>query len=544
MQATPAPSAELFAAPQANSGRSAPGTTSEAGESFSSHLATETAAQQVPQQQTLRQGQITSGKNSQSSTPEPPQTDSDDTITGSGEKIETDPVLETSVAAQLAVNPGINQPVAGQIQQHTSGQTKQVESLLENLLQGASQKVSAQDTIEPQDAKAALQQVLPENNLTQNRQPLLATHMSQAGQQGITQDQLQWIIDNAKGLQQNTSGAQFSQQVAGDATETIAAALPSALNQLQRANGETPAVIQQWSAQYSSAQAAQEAPTAEIAASRTQGQVITVYQTGEGEEFTLRAAPVSQNGMQHQSGQRLDATGNFIQSHMPTNSVQNAFGNQSEQPFGEENGSSAQNPNPGTLQAEQVKAGDLQAGKEAPQVLFATEATQVSTLPQAPQTTAPGSSFIKLPSGFTVPEGTVMDQVINHFSANLKLESGSISLKLYPQELGQLQMEIEVKNDNIKAHITAQNPQAQEALDRHLPRLKEALAQQGFELSQVEITIAASDKYDGQQFQENLERHQLAQSYKSGSGSSYTNAEGDETEESLSDEQQSLSVTV
>jgi flagellar hook-length control protein FliK len=112
------------------------------------------------------------------------------------------------------------------------------------------------------------------------------------------------------------------------------------------------------------------------------------------------------------------------------------------------------------------------------------------------------SSTYRLPSGSTVPEGAVIDQMITHFSTNKRLETGTVNLKLYPQELGELRMEIKVEQNNIKAHIIAQNPQAQEMIDRHLPRLREALAQQGLHLQQVEVTLAAQDNTGGERFKE------------------------------------------
>ena len=114
----------------------------------------------------------------------------------------------------------------------------------------------------------------------------------------------------------------------------------------------------------------------------------------------------------------------------------------------------------------------------------------------------------RLPSGNFVPEGTVADQMIAHFSVNKRLESGSINLKLYPQELGELRMEIKVEQDNVKAHIIAQSPQAQEMIDRHMPRLREALEQQGLHLQQVEVTVAAQDNASGERFQDSSARQQ------------------------------------
>jgi flagellar hook-length control protein FliK len=120
------------------------------------------------------------------------------------------------------------------------------------------------------------------------------------------------------------------------------------------------------------------------------------------------------------------------------------------------------------------------------------------------------SSMYRLASGLPVPEGTVTDQIIAHFSANKRLESGSVNLKLYPQELGELRMEIKVDQDNVKAHIIAQSPQAQEMIDRHMPRLREALEQQGLHLQHIEVSVATQDNGANERFQDNGARRQAA----------------------------------
>lgn len=128
--------------------------------------------------------------------------------------------------------------------------------------------------------------------------------------------------------------------------------------------------------------------------------------------------------------------------------------------------------------------------------------------PTATTSTQSEFAVLRLPSGLMVPEGTVIEQLITHFSANRRLESGSVSLQLHPRELGALRMEIKVEQENIKAHITVQNPQAQEMIDRHLPRLREALEQQGLFLQQVEVTLAAEDNANGRRFQHNHPQQQ------------------------------------
>ena len=107
-----------------------------------------------------------------------------------------------------------------------------------------------------------------------------------------------------------------------------------------------------------------------------------------------------------------------------------------------------------------------------------------------------------------------MDQMIAHLTMNKQLETSTINLKLHPQELGELRMEIKVEQDNIKAHIIAQSPHAQEMIDRHLPRLREALEQQGLHLSQVEVTLAANDRTDNQAFQDSLSQNMMHRSLK------------------------------
>ena len=117
------------------------------------------------------------------------------------------------------------------------------------------------------------------------------------------------------------------------------------------------------------------------------------------------------------------------------------------------------------------------------------------------------SGGLRLPSGLIVPDGTVMDQMLTHLSLQRRLASSTVHLRLNPQELGELRMEIKVEQDNIKAHIIAQNPQAQEMIDRHLPRLREALEQQGLHLQQVSVTLAGGDHADSQRFHDNFNRH-------------------------------------
>ena len=235
------------------------------------------------------------------------------------------------------------------------------------------------------------------------------------------------------------------------------------------------------------------------------GQIITIHQGTAVEE---EAATSGKAAASPAEGQRLDVNDNYIKAHLPKETSQNKA---------EENGDRHQNSSPKSQQQETVAsvepAKEAQVTGEQPVLQKGQQNTIMESQPlifshtrSGMQTTSSGapvdSSMFRLPSGSTVPEGTVVDQMIAHFSVNKRLETGTVNLRLYPQELGELRMEIKVEQDNIKAHIITQNPQAQEMIDRHLPRLREALEQQGLNLQQVEVTIAAHDNTGNERFQE------------------------------------------
>ena len=287
-------------------------------------------------------------------------------------------------------------------------------------------------------------------------------------------------------------------------------------------NEASPSVtVEQWSATFKPIQAQSvqtenaasitQAPIGENVIKTENGQTITIYQSSNNEEMAVATPVTARPSTVDQSGLRQDANSNYIHSNLPSNSGKTALGAEGEQQA--KNGGEQQ-PNPKNLATASELGTEARLSKETAQVPFTLDNVVPTVSTPTTPATSPGAGLMKLPSGTTFQQSAVVDQVINHFSGTQKLESGSIRLQLHPQELGELRMEIEVKQDNVKAHITAQNPQAQEALDRHLPRLRETLAQQGLHLNEVEITLAAGDQHEGNHFQQNNARHQLGKSYR------------------------------
>lgn len=239
------------------------------------------------------------------------------------------------------------------------------------------------------------------------------------------------------------------------------------------------------------------------------GQILAIHQTGETEEDLLASTP-GKTGPSGAETKSLDLNNNYIHSRLPNEAPKNT----TDQGANQQADNAAQNQQNELIKTAEASGVDAQAtaeqlalqkgqagaGQENQSLIFAHQRS-ASQLTSSVASTE--SSLYRLPNGTVVPEGTVVDQMIGHFSMNKRLESGTVNLRLYPQELGELRMEIKVEQDNVKAHIIAQNPQAQEMIDRHLPRLREALEQQGLNLQQVDVTIAANDNAGGERFQEN-----------------------------------------
>lgn len=269
------------------------------------------------------------------------------------------------------------------------------------------------------------------------------------------------------------------------------------------------------------------------------GQILTIHQTGDSQESTEAAGRAGATAPLTLGGQVQDINSNYIRSHLPNEGPKTVTNEPDAQQreTGKDNqpkdASLIETLMEGANQTEEAGPGRPQftLGSENQPLIFASQSTKAALTSTASSTDA---LTLRLPSNLTVSTGTVVDQMAAHFANTRPLESGTVNLRLHPQELGELRMEIKVEQDNIKAHIIAQNPQAQEMIDRHLPRLREALAQQGLHLQQIEVTVADGNQSGEQRFQDNT-RQQLSQSLHKDAGHAlFTLDPDEETVESTS----------
>ena len=115
---------------------------------------------------------------------------------------------------------------------------------------------------------------------------------------------------------------------------------------------------------------------------------------------------------------------------------------------------------------------------------------------------------VLLPSGQQVAESQIFDQVVTRMSGSLNGESGKMMLRLQPAELGSLRLELTIEGDKVRASLLAQTQQVQEVLERNLPQLRSALAEQGLKIDQFQVDV---DSRQGQQGQFDQQAQQQKQ---------------------------------
>ncbi|HTP63774.1 MAG TPA: flagellar hook-length control protein FliK [Geobacteraceae bacterium] len=86
----------------------------------------------------------------------------------------------------------------------------------------------------------------------------------------------------------------------------------------------------------------------------------------------------------------------------------------------------------------------------------------------------------------------IVDQVRQKLDANGRAaDNGQITLKLHPQELGELKISMRLDDHNLKVEIVTQNPSVKEALMQNIDTLKETLSRQNIAMERFDVTADA-----------------------------------------------------
>ena len=107
-----------------------------------------------------------------------------------------------------------------------------------------------------------------------------------------------------------------------------------------------------------------------------------------------------------------------------------------------------------------------------------------------------------------VPEKEILNNLIQRFSVNPRLQTSKLTMRLHPVELGALKIDILVKGDSIKTNIVAQSQQVLETLEKQMPRLRAVLQEQGFTVDSFVISLDSDGGNQKELFQEQFSSSQ------------------------------------
>lgn len=234
-------------------------------------------------------------------------------------------------------------------------------------------------------------------------------------------------------------------------------------------------------------------------------------------------------------GTRQDVSEQFLNAKMDKSANDN--GEQFQQNSGEKKGQEQQEQT--SLQATNQASGATSTDAKPMESTF-TQQLGLNT----PTNTQTSSVEGKLAPGadLPVPEREIVNNLIQRFNVNPRLQTSKLTMQLHPAELGALKIDILVNNDSIKANIVAQSQQVLETLEKHMPRLKTILENQGFSVDAFAITLEGDSTNKGELFQEQFQSQQQSDfTFSNGSSSKTDSFEAllnaqDEPETTVTDE--------
>jgi flagellar hook-length control protein FliK len=142
-------------------------------------------------------------------------------------------------------------------------------------------------------------------------------------------------------------------------------------------------------------------------------------------------------------------------------------------------------------------------------------------------------------------ENGLVNQVMQNFQLNSNSPSSKLVLKLHPEELGELKIDIQMKDGAIKANIFTHSEQVQQVLEKYIPKLRSFMEQQGLTVDEILVTNT-SDNVDGHNlFQEDFaNNHDFSQPGKSTRSASFADLTFEKAFSKTTDAISGVNVTV
>lgn len=166
----------------------------------------------------------------------------------------------------------------------------------------------------------------------------------------------------------------------------------------------------------------------------------------------------------------------------------------------------------------------------------AKETTNVQAGPKTPASLTPPPRDGGDPASLTPQDRTrFVQRVANAFQAASQRE-GEIRLRLAPPELGQMKVEISVKQGVLTARLETDNAEARQVLLDNLPQLRERLAEQSIKVEKFDVDVRDDAQRQAEQQSDDGTKHGQSRQQPSG--------RHDENDSSSSDNMDSATTTI
>ena len=103
-----------------------------------------------------------------------------------------------------------------------------------------------------------------------------------------------------------------------------------------------------------------------------------------------------------------------------------------------------------------------------------------------------------------VHEQEVLHQLMEKFQITGKHMDSRINIKLHPAELGELKIDLTVKEGSIRANVVAQSQHTLEILEKNIQKLKTLLENQGYTIEHISVTAESGTAGDFEFFDRQL----------------------------------------
>lgn len=129
-------------------------------------------------------------------------------------------------------------------------------------------------------------------------------------------------------------------------------------------------------------------------------------------------------------------------------------------------------------------------------------------------TATKGTAGAKQTDGPRVADRALLVQRVSKAFQRLGVDGGQIRIRLHPQELGGVQLQLSMQGSRMNAQVVAETELARSLINEHLPELKQRLADQGIQVERFDVRLegeqSASQNRDFAEQQSSSEQRQAS----------------------------------